>query len=219
MAANSLHTSGGLRSSRDPSAVRINSARNGHRGVAISVQRQVGRPRVFGGQPGRNSKTCCRRGRRRGGQQWRGPRAAEAGDEHGRTQTSTAVPQIPQTSSCRRPHRAIGTKTTMTSLICRTPRPQRGVAAARAGADLPRAQILLLGAEAEEEDHAASLGSGAHRRPAACRPGSAAHHRASMQRRNGPATRAARGSQNSGPDDGGNFSALVHTSRPSVSLR
>ncbi len=90
MPANSLHTSGGLRSSRDPSAVRINSARNGHRGVAISVQRQVGRPRVFGGPPERNSKTCRRRGRCRGGQQWRGPRAAEAGDEHGRTQEARA---------------------------------------------------------------------------------------------------------------------------------
>jgi hypothetical protein len=45
-------------------------------------------------------------------------------------------------------------------------RPLRGVAAARAGADLPGAQVLLLGAEAEEEEHAASLGSRPQRRPA-----------------------------------------------------
>jgi hypothetical protein len=45
------------------------------------------------------------------------------------------------------------------------PRPLRGVAAARAGADVPRAQGLLLGAEAEQEEHGPSLGSGLRRAP------------------------------------------------------
>jgi hypothetical protein len=39
------------------------------------------------------------------------------------------------------------------------PRPWRGVAAARAGADLSGAQVLLLGAEAEEEEHVTRVGS------------------------------------------------------------
>ena len=39
------------------------------------------------------------------------------------------------------------------------PRPLRGVAAVRAGPDLSGTQILLLGAEAEEEEHPASVGS------------------------------------------------------------
>ncbi len=36
--------------------------------------------------------------------------------------------------------------------------------------DLPGAPVLLLGAEAEEEEHAATLGSGPHRRPARVAP-------------------------------------------------
>ena len=91
-----------------------------------------------GGDPGQHPLRTHRRRPGPGGQR------PDSGD---RAQTSTAVPQIPQTSSCRRPHRAIGTKNTVNCLNCRTRAhcvvlPQRG----------------QLGVEAEEEQHAVTLG-------------------------------------------------------------
>jgi hypothetical protein len=80
-------------------------------------RRATGGMTVAGDGVGRSAmaRTSGRRSGRCAGLAHRRPGAGAADDRTSgdRAQISTAVPQIPQTSSCRRPHRTIGTKNTV----------------------------------------------------------------------------------------------------------
>jgi hypothetical protein len=78
------NVSGGVRSCQGIPALSGSTQRALDTAVQLSsCHAKVGGPTAFGRPPESNWRNGGRQGRRRGGQQWRGPRAAEAGDVQG----------------------------------------------------------------------------------------------------------------------------------------